>query len=93
MPRKKSPSESRDEAKEHIRKLFEQEKVMHVSEIIRASSEIFGNETEKVLSELKVEFFSARFGYMGVSDEDGHLVVSANSHGSAGEGAVRSHIP
>jgi len=38
---------------------------------------IFGEETEKVLSELKVEFFSSKFGYMGVSDEDGHLIVSA----------------
>jgi hypothetical protein len=33
VPRKKSPREWRDEAKEHVRKLFEQEKVMHVSEI------------------------------------------------------------
>ncbi len=39
--------------------------------------EIFGAETEQVLSELKVEFFSSKFGYMGVSDEDGHLIVSA----------------
>lgn len=39
--------------------------------------DIFGDETEKVLSELRVEFFSSKFGYMGVSDEDGHLIVSA----------------
>ena len=38
---------------------------------------IFGDGTEKVLSSLKVEFFSSKFGYMGVSDEDGHLIVSA----------------
>ena len=38
---------------------------------------IFGEETEKVLGALKVEFFSSKFGYMGVSDEDGHLIVSA----------------
>ena len=38
---------------------------------------IFGEETDKVLGELKVEFFSSKFGYMGVSDEDGHLIVSA----------------
>ena len=38
---------------------------------------IFGEETERVLAELKVEFFSSKFGYMGVSDEDGHLIVSA----------------
>ena len=38
---------------------------------------IFGEETERVLASLKVEFFSSKFGYMGVSDEDGHLIVSA----------------
>jgi hypothetical protein len=38
---------------------------------------IFGEETERVLTSLKVEFFSSKFGYMGVSDEDGHLIVSA----------------
>jgi len=38
---------------------------------------IFGEATDKVLGELKVEFFSSKFGYMGVSDEDGHLIVSA----------------
>jgi hypothetical protein len=46
-------------------------------ERVPAVREIFGDETEKVLSELKVEFFSSKFGYMGVSDEDGHLIVSA----------------
>ena len=44
---------------------------------VPAVREIFGDETEKVLSELKVEFFSSKFGYMGVNDEDGHLIVSA----------------
>jgi hypothetical protein len=47
-------------------------------EKVPAVQEIFGKETEKILSELKVEFFSARFGYMGVSDEDGHLIASAS---------------
>jgi len=46
-------------------------------EKVPAVREIFGEETAKVLSELKVEFFSSKFGYMGVSDEDGHLIVSA----------------
>jgi len=46
-------------------------------EKIPAVRDIFGEETEKVLSELRVEFFSSKFGYMGVSDEDGHLIVSA----------------
>jgi len=37
---------------------------------------IFGEETESVLNNLKVEF-SGRRGYMGVSNEDGHLIISA----------------
>lgn len=37
---------------------------------------IFGSETEKVIAGLKVEFHSRR-GYMGVSNDDGHLIVSA----------------
>ena len=47
-------------------------------ERVAAVREIFGNDTEKVLSEVEVEFFSSRFGYMGVSDEDGHLFVSSD---------------
>ncbi len=39
---------------------------------------IFGPRTKTVLSALKVEFFSSKWGYMGVSDEDGHLVVSTH---------------
>jgi hypothetical protein len=46
-------------------------------ENVPAVMEIFGEETKGILSELKVEFFSSKFGYMGVSDEDGHLIVSA----------------
>ena len=46
-------------------------------EKVPAVMEIFGDRTEEVLSDLKVEFFSSKFGYMGVSDEDGHLIVSA----------------
>lgn len=47
-------------------------------ERVAAVREVFGKDTEKILSELQVEFFSSRFGYMGVSDEDGHLFVSAD---------------
>lgn len=43
---------------------------------IEAVKEIFGKETEKVLDELRVEFISRR-GYMGVSDLDGHIIISA----------------
>jgi hypothetical protein len=46
-------------------------------EKLPAVRSIFGDETDMVLRELKVEFFSSKFGYMGVSDEDGHLIVSA----------------
>jgi hypothetical protein len=46
-------------------------------EDVPAVQEIFGPDTKKILSDLKVEFFSSKFGYMGVSDEDGHLIVSA----------------
>ncbi len=47
-------------------------------EKISAVREIFGDETEKVLNNLKIEFYSSRRGYMGVSDQDGHLMVSAH---------------
>ena len=46
-------------------------------EKVQAVREIFGDETEKVLSDLKVEFCSRR-GYMGVNDHDGHIIVSAD---------------
>src|SRR5207253_10941535 len=39
---------------------------------------IFGPRTKTVLRALKVEFFSFKWGYMGVSDEDGYLVVSTH---------------
>ena len=38
---------------------------------------LFGEKTDHVLHNLKVEFYSAKFGYMAVSDEDGHLLISA----------------
>ena len=46
----------------------------HVPAIV----ELFGKDTKKVLRGLRVEFFSARFGYMGTSDVDGHLLVSTH---------------
>jgi hypothetical protein len=45
-------------------------------EAVEAVRNLFGEETEAVLKNLKVEFNSGR-GYMGVSSEDGHLRVSA----------------
>jgi hypothetical protein len=40
----------------------------------RAVQGIFGKQTEEVLKNLKVDFIW--FGYMGVSDGDGHLMVN-----------------
>lgn len=45
---------------------------------VPAVRELFGRDTAKILKRLKVEFFSARFGYMGTSDVDGHLLVSTH---------------
>lgn len=45
---------------------------------VPAVRELFGAQTRRVLRKLKVEFFSARFGYMGTSDVDGHLLVSTH---------------
>lgn len=45
-------------------------------EKVEAVRQIFGEKTDSVLSSLKVEF-SGRRGYMGVSNEDGHLIISA----------------
>ncbi len=47
-------------------------------EKIPAVKSLFGAKTVKVLKDLRVEFFSLRFGYMSVSDEDGHLLISTN---------------
>lgn len=46
-------------------------------ENVPAVRETFGEETDKVLGNLQVEFFSSRFGFMGVSDDDGHLLISS----------------
>jgi len=45
---------------------------------VPAIRKLFGREVDHVLRNLKVEFFSARFGYMGTSDVDGHLLVSTH---------------
>ncbi len=46
-------------------------------EEVPAIRAIFGPKTAQVLRSLRVEYFSARWGYMGVSDADGHLMASA----------------
>jgi hypothetical protein len=45
---------------------------------VEAVRKLFGDETEEVLKNLKVEFYSSRWGYMGVNEEDGHILVSAH---------------
>lgn len=45
---------------------------------VEAVRSTFGEKTEEVLKNLKVEFFSFRFGYMGVSDVDGHILISTH---------------
>jgi hypothetical protein len=45
---------------------------------VAAVRKIFGKGTVEALKNLKVEFFSSRFGYMGVSDEDGHILISTH---------------
>jgi hypothetical protein len=44
---------------------------------VEAVRRIFGERTDSVLAGLRVEF-SGRRGYMGVSEVDGHLIVSAD---------------
>jgi len=43
---------------------------------IEAVKKIFGNDTEKMLQEIRVEFAGMR-SYMGVSPVDGHILMSA----------------
>ena len=45
-------------------------------EKVQAVRGIFGEKTEEILSNLKVEFMGL-FGYMGVDNSDGHLLVNA----------------
>jgi hypothetical protein len=47
-------------------------------EKVEAVKSTFGEETESILNNLKIEFFSFKFGYMGVSDEDGHILISTH---------------
>jgi len=62
------------EAKVHLYPFTDYFQGFERVEIIRT---LFGEKTEQVLRNLKVEFYTAKFGYMAVSDEDGHLLISA----------------
>ncbi len=50
----------------------------HGFDEVAAVREIFGNRTRAVLRALRVEYFSVPWGYMGVSDQDGHLIISTH---------------
>lgn len=54
---------------------FKFKEIFHGFEFLDSVRETFGSETNKVLNDLKVELFP-RKGYMGVSDEDGHIFAS-----------------
>ena len=45
-------------------------------ENVKAVQQIFEKKTDEVLNNLKIEF-SGRRGYMGVSNIDGHIIISA----------------
>ena len=47
-------------------------------EQVPAVQSIFGPRTGRVLRSLRVEYFSVPWVYMGVSDVDGHLIVSTH---------------
>ncbi len=47
-------------------------------ETVDAVRKIFGPRTAQILRTVKVEFFTSQWGYMSVSDEDGHLLVSTH---------------
>jgi hypothetical protein len=59
-------------------KLYPFERFFRGFRQIPAIRELFGKDTDRVLRSLKVEFFSAKFGYMGTSDIDGHLLISTH---------------
>lgn len=45
-------------------------------ESVKALQDLFGEKLSEVLSGLRVEFYSGKWGYMSTSDEDGHLLIS-----------------
>jgi hypothetical protein len=67
----------RIERKSPIR-LYPFERFFHGFAATPPIRELFGAEAAKILRDLRVEFFSPPFGYMGTSDEDGHLIVSSH---------------
>jgi hypothetical protein len=54
-------------------------------EDVPAVRAVFGSHTKRALRALRVEYVSPKWAYMGVSDEDGHLLVSTHylRHGNS----------
>jgi hypothetical protein len=59
-------------------KLYPFERYFRGFQTVPAVRELFGSSARTVLKALRVEFFSSQFGYMGTSDEDGHLLISTH---------------
>lgn len=59
-------------------RLYPFERFFRGFQAVPAVRKLFGKKTAAVLRDLKVEFFSARFGYMGTSEVDGHLIISTH---------------
>jgi len=57
--------------------LFPFTEFFHGFENVQGIRALFGEKTAEVLNNLRIEFYSAHFGYMSVSEEDGHILVSA----------------
>ena len=45
---------------------------------VKALQGLIGSSTRRVLKGMKVEFYSARWGFMGVNDKDGHILISSH---------------
>lgn len=58
-------------------RLYPFERFFRGFQVVPTVRQLFGKQTATVLRSLKVEFFSSRFGYMGTSDVDGHLIISS----------------
>ncbi len=59
-------------------KLYPFERFFHGFGRVEAVRALFGEDTDRILRNLRVEFFSSKFGYMGTSDLDGHLLISTH---------------
>jgi len=64
-------------AREAPTRLYPFERFFRGFENVPTVRTLFGRATGRVLRAQRVEFFSARYGYMSTSDVDGHLIISS----------------